>query len=59
LFVDPENPDDLAEKLAAVLTDTALHNRLVTAGRQRADELSWRRTAEQTYAVYERVAARR
>lgn len=55
LLADPHDPADFAAKLRAVLCDAALRERLRAAGAQRSRELSWRRTAEQTVAVYERV----
>jgi len=41
LLADPESVDALATALAAVLTDAALRDRLVTAGRAQADRYSW------------------
>jgi len=55
LLVDPRNPAALAEALEAALTDTALRERLRAAGFAQARRFSWRRTAEETLAVYHRV----
>jgi glycosyltransferase involved in cell wall biosynthesis len=55
LLADPRDPADLAAKLHAVLADGAVRRRLIAAGRARAAEHTWRRTAEKTVAVYERV----
>ena len=55
LLVDPYDVGALADALRAVLGDAALAARLRQAGLRRSRELSWRRTAEATRAVYERV----
>ena len=53
LFVDPEDTESIAGGLLSVLTDAPLRERLIAAGRERARQLSWERTAEKTLAVYE------
>lgn len=55
LLVDPYDVAALADALRAVLGDPVLAARLRDAGLRRSRELSWRRTAEATRAVYERV----
>jgi glycosyltransferase involved in cell wall biosynthesis len=52
IAVDPLDPDAIAAGLAAVLDDPALRDRLVTAGRERAGEHSWSRSAELAVAGY-------
>ena len=59
LLADPTDAGDFAAQLLALLRDPALRDRLVGAGLRRARELSWRRTAEQTLAVYEKVCSLR
>ncbi len=51
-YCDPHDVDSIAGALAEVAADEQLRKRLVTLGRQRAAGFSWRRTAEQTLAVY-------
>jgi glycosyltransferase involved in cell wall biosynthesis len=55
VLVDPGDVGALAEALRAVLRDAALAGRLREAGLRRSRQLTWRRTAEATRAVYERV----
>jgi glycosyltransferase involved in cell wall biosynthesis len=55
LLCDPACPDEFAQAVARVLTDTKEHDRLVAAGHARAAEFTWRRAAERTVAVYEQV----
>jgi glycosyltransferase involved in cell wall biosynthesis len=55
LYFDPENSDDLLWQAARLLNDPALAESLVTAGRERARQFTWERTAAETRAVYARV----
>ena len=55
LLVDPMSVDELAGALARVLSDAALRDRLVAAGRRRLEAFSWRRTAEETLATWRRA----
>ena len=59
LLVDPTDPKDLAARLCEVLRDPALRTRLIASGLAHAQQLSWRRTAERTLEVYERVVRSR
>jgi glycosyltransferase involved in cell wall biosynthesis len=46
LEVDPENVSAIADGLWRLLTERALRRRLSAAGRKRAAEFSWQRSAE-------------
>jgi len=54
LLVDPE-PDSLARAMLAVLARPPLSRSLAARGRRRARRYSWRKTASQTVAVYQRL----
>lgn len=41
IYFDPYSPDDIACKLASVLTNTSLANSLSLAGKNRSNEFSW------------------
>jgi len=56
LLADPQNDQELTVALWRVLTDAALWEQLRTKGLQRAAAFSWKRAAQQTMAVYQRVA---
>lgn len=58
-YFDPSDPHELAERAAALLASPEDRERLRRAGRVRAGHFSWRRMAERTLAVYERVLAGR
>jgi glycosyltransferase involved in cell wall biosynthesis len=57
LLIPPDDVSALAKALEHVLTDAALRQRLKTQGLQQAARFSWQRTAQETLAVYERLAA--
>jgi glycosyltransferase involved in cell wall biosynthesis len=51
-YCDPHDVDSIADALTEVAADEQLRTRLVELGQRRAADFSWRRTAEQTLAVY-------
>lgn len=55
LLVDPDDPRALAEAVATLLDDAGLREHLRRAGLERAAQLTWRRTAERTAAIYHNV----
>ena len=57
VLVDPHDPQSIAEGLASVLEDDMLADRLRAAGKQRAAEYSWSRTAALTARAYAKVAS--
>lgn len=59
LYFDPLDVGAIRNAIDAVLTDRPLARRLAEAGRRRAGEFSWERTARETAAVYERAYLRR
>lgn len=56
-YFDPLSVSDMAVKIGEVLDDEALRSNLIEKGRAQAATYSWRRTAEQTLAIYEKVLA--
>ncbi len=59
LYFDPHNVDSIARCIEQLLADDELRRRLSAAGVRRAAGFTWRRTAEQTVAAYERAVAAR
>jgi len=45
LYVDPHNPDDIAETLLKIIQDPALRDQLAISGLQRAIRFNWDKTA--------------
>jgi len=58
LLVDPDDPDDIAQALARVLTDEPLRAKMRRLGLARAGRFTWERTAQATLAVYWEVIKR-
>ena len=58
LLVPPRDPDALAGSIRRVLREPGLAERLVAAGRIRAQEFSWDRVVPRIEAVYARVTGR-
>ncbi len=54
ILVNPESVDEIAEAMGSVATDTALQEDLRARGLERAGIFTWRNTAQQTLALYER-----
>lgn len=52
IYAEPESIEEIATELERLDADTALRNRLATAGRERARTFSWERTAQETAEVY-------
>lgn len=57
LLVNPEKEVEIADAVDKLLGDSSLRARLGQAGRERACEFSWERTARETVAVYREAAA--
>ena len=51
-LVNPLEVDEVAAALEKVLVDDPLRQRMIEAGRKRAETMSWQRTVEETTAVY-------
>ncbi|MGB7589964.1 MAG: glycosyltransferase family 1 protein, partial [Terriglobia bacterium] len=52
LYVDPHDPQDIADKVLRAVEDPELRRRMIQQGLERAQEFSWRRAAEATLKVY-------
>lgn len=59
LLVDPHSTDAIRDGLERLLGDESLRGRLARRGRERERRFTWRRTAEETMAVYRGVATER
>jgi glycosyltransferase involved in cell wall biosynthesis len=54
-FVDPENIDSIADGIRQVVDDDHLRRRMIDTGRQRAQNFTWQKCAQQTLSVMESV----
>ncbi len=56
LYVDPNDPQAIADSLVRILTDQDLRKNLVAKGLVRVKQFNWKKTAQETLKVYEQVA---
>ncbi len=56
LLFDPEEPEELAEKMSLLGNDEGLRRELKERGRTQAQKFRWERTAEMTLEVFRTVA---
>lgn len=49
LYCDPNNPEDIAEKIEMVITQPELRNSLIEMGFQKCQEYSWEKTVMKTF----------
>jgi glycosyltransferase involved in cell wall biosynthesis len=54
LYADPNQFEDIAEKMMLLYKDENLRNRLINAGRQQCQQFSWQRTADLLFASIEK-----
>ena len=57
LLFDPNDPEEMADSMHRILTDEELRRTLVKAGRERALQFSWERTARETLKVLEEATS--
>lgn len=57
MLVLPDKTDELAQAILEIATDEPLRGKLSVAGKKRAAQFSWRKTAEETVKVYAQVGA--
>lgn len=55
IMVNPESPEEIAEKMLLLEEDDTLYRKQEEAGLKRAKQFSWQQTAEELLNVYERV----
>ncbi len=58
LYFDPTNAAEMAGAISSLLDDESLRSRLREAGRRRAADFDWAKTAAETLAFYRQVAGR-
>ena len=56
LYIDPYNPESLANTLERLLTDTEMRKAFVKAGLKRTKQFSWQKTALKTIEVFKQVS---
>lgn len=57
LYIDAENPDDIAEKMMLIYKDEALRSRLIENGKRRLQQFSWDESAKKMWSCIELAAS--
>ncbi|MBP6686297.1 MAG: glycosyltransferase family 4 protein, partial [Lacibacter sp.] len=57
LYIEPENPGDIAEKMMLIYKDEALRSRLIENGKKRLSLFSWDTAAEKMWTCIELAAS--
>lgn len=55
LYIDPNNVDDIANKISLILSDSKLRSGLIEKGYKQVKKFSWEKTARETLRVLEEV----
>ena len=55
ILVNPEDPDEIADKMIQLEEDDLFYRKQEDIGIRRAEQFSWRQTAEMLLSVYEKV----
>lgn len=55
IFFDPNDPDDMAEKIFEVTSQKSLRERLIARGLERVKQFSWKKMAKETLEVYNQI----
>jgi glycosyltransferase involved in cell wall biosynthesis len=55
LYFDPKAIDDMANKISQVLEDSKLRESLIKKGYEQLKKYSWKKMAQETHAIYEKV----
>lgn len=55
LLFNPENPDDLVQKIEKIINDKTLAKNLIDKGKIRARQFTWENMADKVYGVYVRL----
>ncbi len=56
LYIDPENVEDIAEKINLMLVNEKIRNQMIEKGYEQVKKFSWEKTARETLSVLEDVA---
>ena len=59
LYADPENPQDISEKIYRLLSEDELRKKLTEKGLRQAEKFNWRKTAAEILLNYEELYRKR
>jgi glycosyltransferase involved in cell wall biosynthesis len=59
LYVDPEDVNDIAEKIKKLIEDKKLREELIEKGRKQVKKFSWEKAAEETFEILKQVGSKK
>lgn len=59
VYVNPEDVNDIAEKIEKVITDEKLRKQMIIKGYEQIKKFSWERSAKETLAILEQLGGKR
>ncbi|HUQ85028.1 MAG TPA: glycosyltransferase family 1 protein [Candidatus Limnocylindrales bacterium] len=58
LYIDPENVDDITDKMTKLIDDEKLRKELIEKGKKQVAKFSWEKTAKETLNVLEEIGGK-
>jgi glycosyltransferase involved in cell wall biosynthesis len=55
LFVDPKNPEEIANAILQIVSDASLRERMIEQGVEQAKRFSWEKAAQQMLEIYRKT----
>lgn len=59
LYVNPEDVNDIAEKISKLITDKNLREDLIAKGKKQAEKFSWNKSAKETFHILQQLAIKK
>ena len=56
-LVNPENPDQMADAMAELISNSSIRNELIEKGKKNALRFSWENAAKETLKIYNKILA--
>ena len=54
-YIDPEKPEDIADKIEYILNDVAMRNNMILKGLERVQRFTWERSAHEHKKIFDKV----
>jgi len=55
IMIDPHKPDEIAESIKSILSNQELRENLVKKGLENSKKFSWKKTAQKTFTLFEKI----
>ena len=58
LYIEPDNPEDIKEKIELILNDESLQKQMIERGKQQSSRYSWEESAKEHMQLFKRLLSR-